>query len=57
MQGFRGKYKLSEAKSGDFSLNGEAASTLPGRKTRGYLCLKRSGNAGGIIFVCFSVEM
>jgi len=41
MQGFRGKYKLSEAKSGDFSLNGEAAPTLHGRKTRGYLCLKR----------------
>jgi len=53
MQGFRGKYELSEAKSGDFPLNGEAAQTLLGRKTRSYLCLKRSGRSGLQFFLIF----
>jgi hypothetical protein len=57
MQGFRGKYKLSEAKSGDFPLNSEAVPTLPGRETRGYLCLKRNESSGRMNFYLFSVGM
>jgi len=42
-QGFRGKYKLSEAKSGDFPLNAEGAPTLTSRKRHSDTFAQRKG--------------